>query len=200
MRNRLQKLAGGVVLALACVAGAAQASPTWVLGVGTTLAPNGAPGETGTSATLAVLVPFEGRWSFGPAFFVDDQGTGLTELRDPNDGTPLGVVGDLHRWTYGGEWRTEALLHRSKRYEWSWNAGFGYGRQEIDRRGVNGGAVSGVTLSTGTTALLPLAGGHRIGLSLAYRKLAVSTEADPGRTTQWATAALEWRWQGTPKE
>ena len=26
------------------------------------------------------------------------------------------------------------------------------------------------------------------------------TAADPGRSTQWATAGLEWHWQRTPKE
>jgi len=200
MRGRISNCLWGAGLALACLAGAAQASPAWLLSIGSSIAPNGSPGQGGAAATFGALVPFEGRWSFGPVFFVDDHGTGLIDLRDPNDGTLLGTVGDLHRWTYGGEWRTEAVLRQSKRWEWDWNVGFGYGRQEIDQRGVNAGAVSGITLSTGTTALLPLAGGHHLGLALAYRHLAVSAESDPGRTTDWATATIEWRWQGTPKE
>ena len=189
-----------VVFVLASAAGTAAAAPSWRLAAGSTIAPNGEPGQSGVSLAFGAFVPVEGRWSFGALFHVDDQGTALTALRDPNDGTPLGVVGDLHRWTYGGEWQAEALVRRTKRWDWHWNAGFGYARQEIDRRGINAGAVSGITLSTGTAALLPLAGGHHLGLALAYRRAFLSTAADPGRSTHWATTALEWRWQGTPKE
>ncbi len=200
MRLRTRRLVACALVALALSASAAAASPTWLLSAGGTLGPDGAPGKGGAAATFGALVPFGGRWSFGVLFIVDDLGTGLTDLRDPNDGSLLGTVGDLHRWSYGGEWRTEANLRRTKRLEVDWNAGFGYARQEVDRRGINAGAASSITLSTGASFLRPLAGGHELGLSLAYRHAFVSTDLDPGRSTHWATAALEWRWQGTPKE
>ena len=73
---------------------------------------------------------------------------------------------------------------------------------DLARAGTEGvrGAVSGITFSTGTTYLVPLANGHRVGISLLWRGLAVSRDSDAGRTTQGTVAALEWQWQGAPKD
>ncbi len=192
---------GSALLALALLAPQARAaSPELTAAVGSSLAVSGDPGSGGFAGTLGLLWPVEGRLAFGAALFVDDLGTGLGPLADPNTGTPLGTVATLHRWAFGGEWRGEATLHRNRRTRWLWGAGFGYARQERDTRGLVSSAVSSALASTNTTFLLQAAHGHAFGATIALRRAFVNRDADAGRSTSWATAALEWRWQGTPRE
>ncbi len=195
------RLAVLVLAAAAGIAGSARAeSPVVVATAGVSLSPNGTPGAGGSAGSFGLLFPFDGRWSCGAALFAEDLGTSLGTLRDPNSGDSLGTVADLHRWAFGGEWQVEARLYRGRRAGLMWGAGFGYGRQERDQRGQVNGAVSGVTASTSATLVVLISHGHAFGVALAARRLFVSTAADPGRSTNWATAAFEWRWQGTPKE
>ena len=184
------------------LAGTATAStaPEVLVSAGSTLGVTGNPGTGGATAALGMLWPVEGRFAFGVRLFADDLGTGFAELHDPNTGIALGTVASAHRWSYGGEWCAERRLHDSRRVRLLWGAGFGYGRQEIDQRGDNRGAASAVVASTGGTFLLKAAHGHAFGTTLAYKREFVHHASDPGRSTSWATAALEWRWQGTPKE
>ena len=175
-------------------------APEVLLALGSTLGVTGAPGSGGASATFGLLFPIESRLAFGGSLFVDDLGTGLGVLHDPNTGLELGTVATTHRWSYGGEWRAELRVHESRRVRLMWGAGFGYGRQERDQRGTLRDAASGVLASTGATFLLKSAHGHSLGTTLAIKRAFVKHEADPDRSTSWATAALEWRWQGTPRE
>ena len=147
-----------------------------------------------------MLWPFERRFAFGGMLFADDLGTGNEELKDPNTGTSLGTVGSTHRWSYGGEWRGEMRLHDSARMRLQWEAGFGYARQVLEEFGTTQDAVSGVLASTGLTYLYKASHGHAFGTTLAYRHQFVHLESDPGRSTTWATATFDWRWQGTPRE
>ena len=186
--------------ASARVGSAASTSPEILVAAGSTLGVTGKPGTGGATASLGMLWPVEGRFAFGVSLFADDLGTGLADLHDPNTGIALGTVASSHRWSYGGEWRAETRLRDSRRVRLLWGAGFGYGRQEIDQRGDNRGAVSAVVASTGATFLWKAAHGHAFGTTLAYRRELVHRANDPDRATSWATAALEWRWQGTPKE
>ena len=175
-------------------------APEVLLSVGNTLGVTGSPGSGGASAALGLLFPVDGRFSFGGSLFVDDLGTGLGMLRDPNTGLELGTVATTHRWSYGGEWRAQLCLHESPRTRLAWGAGFGYGRQERDQRGTLKDAASGVLASTSGTFLLHTSHGHSLGATLAFKREFVKHEADPDRSTSWATAALEWRWRGTPRE
>lgn len=203
MRTTVRWCAGWAVLAVAALGLAAPAraeSPVLVVSAGSSLSPDGKPGSGGAAGAVGLQFPLEGRWSFGGAIFAEDLGTGLTDLRDPNTGEELGTVAELHRWCYGGEWRVEARLHNARRARLQWGASFGYGRQERDVRGFVDGAVSGVTAGTSLSFLIPAAHGHAFGVNVAARKLFVHTDGDPDRSTNWATAALEWRWQGTPKD
>jgi hypothetical protein len=106
----------------------------------------------------------------------------------------------VHRWTFGGEWRAQALLREGRRTRLFAGAGFGYGRQEEDQRGTTRDAVSGVVASAHAAFLLRAAHGHAFGPALAWTHEFVHDESDPGRSRTWATAALEWRWQGTSRE
>lgn len=185
-----------LVLALVLAPGAAAAGPEVSAAAGTTFGVTGQPGSGGATACGALLWPVAGPFSFGVGAFADDLGTGLATLRDPNTGGELGTVASTHRWSFGGDWRAELALRETRRLRLLWNAGFGYGRQERDQRGVVSDAVSGVVGSTGLTALYRAPRGHSMGLALAIRRAFVSKDADPGRSTSWATAALEWRWKG----
>ena len=185
-----------LALALAVAPGRAAAGPEVTAAAGTTLGVTGDPGSGGASAAGALLWPVAGRFSFGIGAFADDLGTGLATLRDPNTGSELGTVASTHRWSFGGDWRAELALRETRRLRLLWNAGFGYARQERDQRGLVRDAVSGVAGSTGLTALYRGPRGHSVGLALAIRRAFLSTDADPGRSTSWSTAALEWRWRG----
>lgn len=195
---RAAMLAFAVSLVAAGTAHAA--SPVLVASAGMALSPNGQPDGGGAAGGLGLMFPVEGPWSFGAVLFAEDLGTGLAELHDPNTGEALGTVADLHRWSFGGEWRAEARLYNARRARLLWGVGFGYGREEKDQRGQVAGAVSGITASTSASFLIPAAHGHAFGVALAVRRLFVSTESDPDLSTHWATAAVEWRWQGTPKD
>ena len=127
-RGRAASAAVCVLFAALLAAPRAHAAAELGLTAGTTLGVNGEPGSGGASASAALLWPFENRFAFGVMIYADDQGTGLTELFDPNTGQSLGTVGDLHRWTYGLGWRGEARLIDSKKWQVLWGADFGYPR------------------------------------------------------------------------
>jgi len=188
------------VTATSVAATAASDAPELLASLGSTFAVTGTPGSGGASVSAGMLWPFENRFAFGAALFADDLGTGFEELHDPNTGAGLGTVGSTHRSSFGGEWRAEARLRESRRVRLQWGAGFGYGRQVLDRFGKSHGAVSGVLASTGLTFLYKASHGHAFGTTLAYKHQFVHRESDPERSTTWATAAFEWRWQGTPRE
>ena len=199
-RVRAGVLAVAAAVVLLAGTTAASAAPEVVISAGGTLGVNGSPGSGGATTSLGMLWPLEGRFAFGVSLFADDLGTGFAVLRDPNTRIALGTVASTHRWSYGGEWRAETRLHVSRRVRLLWGTGFGYGRQEVDQRGENRGAASAVVASTGATLLLRAAHGHAFGTTLAYRHAFIHHASDPGRSTGWTTAALEWRWQGTRQE
>jgi hypothetical protein len=178
----------------------AHAGAEWGLTAGTTFGVNGEPGLGGVAAAVSLMWPFEERYSFGLAVHADDQGTGVTELFDPNTGQSLGTVGDLHRWTYGVSWRGEARLADSRKWQFRWGADFGYARQELDLRGEVQDAISDVMLATGPTFLWKMMSGQTLGLTAAYKHAFVNQSTDPTRTTDWASLALTWRWARVPKE
>jgi len=188
------------LLALLLAAPNAHAAAELGLTAGTTFNVNGSPGSGGVCASAALLWPFEERYAFGLVVHADDQGSGLTELFDPNTGQSLGTVGDLHRWTFGASWRGEARLTNSRKWSVIWGADFGYARQEADVRGVVQDATSDVMVATGPTLLWKLMSGQTLGLSGAWKHAFVSHEAYPDRTTDWASLALTWRWQRVPRQ
>jgi hypothetical protein len=175
-------------------------APEVLLSVGSTFGVNGVPGTGGATVTAGLVWPFEHRFAFGGTLFADDLGTSLEELKDPNTGTSLGTVGSEHRSSRGAEWRGEMSLHDSQSLRLRWIAGFGYAQQVLDEFGTAKDAVSGVMASTGLTFLYRISHGHAFGTTLAYRHQFVHLEHDPNRSTTWATATFDWRWQGTPKD
>jgi hypothetical protein len=181
-------------------AASASGAPEILVSIGSTFGVNGVPGSGGASAVAGMVWPVERRFTFGGTLFADDLGTGLEELHDPNTGTSLGTVGSTHRWAFGGEWRGDMRLHDSRSLRLLWGAGFGYARQVLESFGTTTDAVSGVTASTGLTFLYKASHGHAFGTTLGYRHQFVHLESDPNRSTTWASATLDWRWQGTPKE
>jgi hypothetical protein len=193
----------GLLLALACLAPAtarAEGSPELSVATGTTFSVDGEPGGGGAALALGLVWPIAKGVGFGVTLRADDHGTGREELFDPNTQQSLGVTAGLHRWSWGVDWTATHRLLTSRRSRLEARVGFGYLRQEADRRGVVGDAVTGTRLSAGLGWLRPMSHGHALGASLALNRAAIRRTADPGRTTSWATAAVEWRWQGTPRE
>ena len=174
--------------------------PELVVGAGWTMGVNGEPGTGGAAATVAAQWPFSARWSFGGAFFAQDQGTAVEPLHDPNTGEPLGSVATTHRWTYGLEWRAETTVHENGPLHWEASGGFGWARQERDERGTVNDAVSGISAMVGLTGLWQTKHAHAFGATLLYRHQFVDTEPSPDRATRCISAQLEWRWRSTPKQ
>ena len=189
-----------VIAMLGMAASAAWAAPEVLVSAGSTLRVTGKPGRGGAMTSFGVLWPVADRFAFGAILSADDLGTGFSDLRDRNSGQLLGRVASTHRWSFGGEWRGEARLHESRTLRLLWGAGFGYGRQEHDQRGAVQDAVSGVVAATGATVLIKVAHGHSIGTTIAIKREFVHRATDPARSTSWASAAIEWRWKGTPRE
>ena len=189
---------------LVALAGPARAMPgllppELVIGGGWSMAVNGEPGTGGAAGTLAMQWPVSPRWSFGAGLFAQDMGTAVTTLHDSNTGEPLGEVATTHRWSYGLEWRGEAGIRQVGQLHWFWNGGFGYARQERDERGTVNDAVSGITASTGLSALWQTKGAQAFGATLEYRHQFVDTDPSPDRATRCMTAQIEWRWKSIPK-
>jgi hypothetical protein len=149
---------------------------------------------------VAAQWPFAAGWAFGGAFFMQDMGTEVSELHDPNTGEALGAVATTHRWSYGVEWRAETTVRESGPMRWQLNGGFGWARQERDERGTVNDAVSGITAAAGLSGLWQTKHAHAFGATLQYRHQFVDTEASPDRATRCVSAQLEWRWRTTPKE
>ncbi len=191
----------GVCMWWVVVATPVAAATRWSVLAGSSFGVNGSPGQGGAAGSITATLPVEdGDWRFGLSLTAADQGTAIVELRDPNDGTLLGRVGDVHRWTYGLEWLGTRRIAGGRGWSSDGGLGFGWARQAIDRRGSVNDAVSGATISAYLDLTHPVVNGQRLGLALGWHRALLRTAADPGRSTQWATAALAWHWQRTPKE
>lgn len=182
-----------------CAAGTAIAFPGvplpgLALSAGRTFAVAGDPSDGGLSLAFTPTWAFHERARFGVMLFADDMGTQLVELKDPNDGTPLGTASDVHRMAWGAAWNAEydALL----RGPWIGSAAgsFGYWRIEDDLRGETQNAGSALGLGLGLSVRRDIGGSRELGLALRWQKLTENDHVDWQRVDQYASAALELRW------
>jgi len=189
-------VAGAGAAAAPARAGAFVPRPTLELTGGTTFAVTGTPDGGGAALSLSALWPVLERVRFGIQAYADDIGTELVELRDPNDGTPLGTSSDVHRWTYGAAWRAEADAWRLGRWKGGVTGALGLWRVEDDRRGETFAAGSAVGFRIGADARRPLGRGREIGVALHYHRLDQNDQTAWRRVDRYASAALELRWAG----
>jgi hypothetical protein len=187
MRRTIGSLALAALLsaALAPTASAGPA-PRLVATAGGTLGVLGDFDEGGTSLAVGALWPVEGPLAMGIHLGASDLGTRLGRLRDPNDGTDLGVVALGHRQAYGAAWRLDSELPG----RWGWtpyaSGTWGYSRVADDVRGEAGPAVSSTTFSLGLGALRPLGRGHSVGASVRYHRLFND------RAGRFVSAGIDW--------
>lgn len=194
-----------LVLALLLVAGAAAVAPpararvprpTLELAGGRTFAVTGEPSDGGASLSVSALWPVMDRVRFGLQAYADDIGTEIVELRDPNDGTPLGTSAEMHRWTYGAAWRADVDAWRAGRWKGGVTGALGLWRVEDDRRGETFAAGGAVGFRVGADARRPLGRGREVGLALNYHRLDQNSASAWRRVDRYASAALELRWAG----
>jgi len=196
-------------LAALLVAGAASAAtgalarpaisippPTLEFAGGTTFAVTGEPAGGGATFSVAALWPVMERVRFGVQAYADDIGTEIVELRDPNDGTPLGPAAEMHRWTWGAAWRAEADVWSLGRWKGGASGGLGLWRVEDDRRGVTFAAGSAVGFRLGADARRPFGRGREIGVAINYHRLDQNDQTAWRRVGRYASAAIEFRWTG----
>ncbi len=184
----------GAMGAGTAAAGPSIPAPDYVLAVGATLGANSNPSGGGASAALSVLWPIEPRIRVGVQGYADDIGTDLVQLRDPNDGTPLGPAADLHRWTWGAAWRVEADTWTHGKWASGVSGAWGWWRVEDDRRGDLVHAASAVGLRVGADLRRDLGHGRALGIEANFHRLAHDPHADWRRVERYATVALQLRW------
>lgn len=197
--TRALPIAGALIAAALLLPGACPAAgwpaPDVTLSAGSTYFASGAIDGGGASGTLSFDWPVNERFAFGVVAFADDIGSRIGELVDPNDGTPLGLVAEAHRWTYGGAWHARAQL-LSPRSPWGleWRGGWGYSRVEDDERGQTFAAASAVGFSSGLGLFRRIGARQAIGVSTRLQLLAVEHGPTDDRANRYGAAALEWRW------
>ena len=115
----------------------AGAIPELVAAVGGTLAVQGASGRGGPSISLTAQWPLADHFQFGLTGFLDDIGDRKGQLRDPNDGSPLGPISVLHQSARGALWRIEAQAPRRGHYDAFATATWGVYQVNDDLRGTH---------------------------------------------------------------
>jgi hypothetical protein len=194
---RLLSLAAPVA-AICLFTAAASASSLWPAAVdftaGHTFATTGEPSGGGVSLSVAPLWSVTDRLNFGVSFFADDIGTRIDNLVDPNDGTPLGAVGQKHRWTFGGAWHADMDLVKVGRWQTEASSSWGYWRIEDDVRGRTLAASSAVGFNVGGGVRRAVSKAQDLGVLVAYNRVFSDRQVAFGRVDRYASVALEWRW------
>ncbi|HYM81103.1 MAG TPA: hypothetical protein VEY91_06795 [Candidatus Limnocylindria bacterium] len=169
-------------------------APELVGDFGRTLGVLGAPDEGGFSLALAALWPAHSRARFGVMAFADDLGSRIGRLEDPNDGTDLGAVETIHRWTYGGGWRIDVGFPG----RWGWDpfasGTWGAYRLEDDHRGEVSRALSSIGFSLGAGVVRPVSGRAALGVGVRYHRVFNDVAG------RYLSVAAQWRWGGSRGE
>lgn len=191
-------------LALILVLAASPASAQWPrpemrLAAGTTMAVTGEPDGGGVALSAGLHWPLAERFGFGVRVFADDLGTDETRLLDPNDGTDLGSVAQMHRWAYGAAWSGDFHATSLGRFDLDALGEFGYWREEADVRGRTQSASSAVGFTLGGAATWPLTGAHALAAVVRYHRVLSARDIEFTRVDRYTTVALEWRWSLAPQ-
>ncbi len=187
----------GVVLMAAPGTAAAFSQPTLDVAVGKSFAVNSKPADGGLAASIAPMWPFAGHARFGVVFFADDIGTTIAPISDT--GTDLGRVESRHRWAWGGAWKGDADVIRGKKWTTSVLGEMGWWRIEDDRTGNPLDAAGSVGLVAGASLRRHMTPHHDAGLVVRWHQLTSDRHSAFRRVDRYATAAIEWRWLGTPR-
>ena len=158
-------------LALLATAGQSYGAPRLEFGLGVTGVSSDGPKRTGAAVTAAMLWEIVPGFEFGPMLFADDLGSRIGRLRDPNDGTDLGAVGEDHRGIIGVAWRLDLPLVNQGRWRAATGATWGYYRLQDDRIGVIRSAVSAIGWSIGAGASRRVRPTAAIGVSVRWNQL-----------------------------
>lgn len=170
--------------------------PDLAFAAGSTFAVTGTPDGGGLSASVAATWPVADRIRVGVLGYADDIGTTLVEMRDPNDGTPIGTSADLHRWAWGAAWHADADLWSRGRWSTGATGSLGWWRVEDDQRGTNIAAASAVGFRLGLEVRRRMGLGRDLGLEVNYHRLSEEDGATWRRVGRYASAALKLRWSG----
>jgi hypothetical protein len=176
------------LVTIAGIAGRAGAEPRLVVGLGATGASSDGPQKSGLTASAAALWSHGEHLELGPMLFIDDLGTRVGRLVDPNNGTDLGSVAENHRVAFGGAWRFDvpfgAWAGFSPRAISSW----GYYRIQEDRVGVVRSAISTTGWSLGGGMSRGLSPSIAIGVSAHYHGL------QDERQNHYVSATVDLSW------
>jgi hypothetical protein len=180
--------------ALVVVANTAGASPTYEGAFGVTGAITGDISEGGASVAGAVLWPVPEVWTgtkvsarFGIMGHADDMGSQITQLTDPNDGTPLGTSETAHRSTWGVSWRLDAMLPAWGAWVPEASGSWGYYRVGDDVRGEDVASLGSAGFSLGAGIGRPL-GAIAAAAVVRYHRLFND------RAGRYVTGGIAFRW------
>lgn len=170
--------------------------PVFDVSAGQTMAANGKPGDGGLSLALAPMWRAGSRARFGFAVFVDDIGSDVSERFDVHDGQSIGVLGGLHRWAWGGAWRSDCDVLRRKHWSGSLSASLGWTRIEDDMQGHYTNYVSAVGTGLGAGVRRIVNDRHEVGLTARWNALTSDRKAAYRRVDHYATVSIDYRWTG----
>jgi hypothetical protein len=173
---------------ICCAAGPVQAWPMIGVGVGASSGATENLEGPGFSAWGAALWPVEPWIRTGFMAHVDDQGTSLGSLQDPNDGTDLGTVPTEHRMVYGAAWRADFPFTVGGKWRGLTGASLGYYRVQDDRVGVIQEAFSATGASVSLGMMFGSRGGSDFGMSFRFHR--VFDE----RLENYGSLTLDWTW------
>jgi len=174
----------GVLLAGA--AAPALAGPRYLFGVGGSSGASDNVDGPGFSVSGSALWQVEPWLLAGPMLYLDDQGTTIGRLLDPNDGSDLGATVTDHRMVFGGAWRAD--LPFAVRGPWTGFAGAALGYYRI-QDGPNG-VIEQAFSATGASGVLGvqrrIGPAQGIGASFRYHRVF------DDRLDYYWSATLDW--------
>jgi hypothetical protein len=179
------------LMTFAGVASRASAEPRVVAGAGLTALSSDGPKTSGLATAVAVLWSHGEHLELGPVFFADDLGTKVGRLVDPNDGTDLGSVAEIHRIAFGGAWRFDVPFGTVAGFTPRAIGTWGYYRIQEDRVGVVTSAISATGWSLGGGLSRRLSHAIGIGMSAHYHGL------QDERQNHYVSATVDLSWMSS---
>lgn len=155
--------------------------------VGTVTSIGGSVNEGGSSAALALLWPAARGVDAGVELSVDDFGSSIEQLHDPNTGQDLGTVIDAHRSALGAAWRLDGRMPTWRGLQPVATATWGLWRIRDDHLGNTTRSSTAAGLSAGAGVRRPF-GGVSLGLSAAWHR------AFSPQSSHWLVVGVDFGW------
>lgn len=149
---------------------------------------SGSVAEGGPSGALGLLWPAARGVFAGVELSVDDFGSSIGRLRDPNDGEDLGTVADIHRAALGMAWRLDGRMPAWHGVQPFATGTWGLWRIRDDHLGHSTDSATAAGLSAGAGVRRSF-GGTSVGASAAWHRVFSPM------VSRWLSVGLDLGWR-----